>query len=176
VPGRGRFTPGGRKKSSCVAVSGRLRGRRLGRVALGRTRARNRRAFPTHTRPRGSVDRYCFSDGRHLRIGYPSQALLGTLGGRERRRVRGRAVFMTTSSTHYSARGITHGAGLALLEARVSRLGHHRVGINDWYVRRGKRATLLYKVRAGRVREVGLADRRLTRGRARTARFLGSFE
>ena len=163
-------------RSGCVSATGSLRGRRVGRAVLGRTRERNRGAFGSHAVSRRTTDRFCFSDGRHLRIGYPSRALLGTLSVRERRRVRGRAIFLSTSSSRYSAGGIRHGDTLAALAARGGRIGRHRVGSNDWYVRRARRASLLFKLRDGRVREVGLADRPLTTGRARTARFLGSFE
>jgi hypothetical protein len=42
-------------------------------------------------------------------------------------------------------------------------------------VKRGKKSRLVYKVRRGRVREVGEASLKLTLNRKRTARLLRSF-
>jgi hypothetical protein len=50
-----------------------------------------------------------------------------------------------------------------------------RVGSNTWFVVRGRAADGVLKVRHGVVQEIGLADRRLTRGRAAARRFLTSF-
>jgi hypothetical protein len=44
----------------------------------------------------------------------------------------------------------------------------YRVGRNAWYVAPGKRARLVLKTRRGRVREIGLASKRLTRSRPAT--------
>ena len=155
----------------CATPRGRLAGRRIGPVAIGRTRARNRRAFPAFTRPRRTIDRFCFSDRRHLRIGYPSRAFLRRLPRSERRRVRGRAIFMTTSSSRYRAFGARHGTRARRLRGR-----RYRVGINVWVLRRKPRATVVFKVRAGKVREVGLLDRRLTARRIPARRLLKSFD
>jgi hypothetical protein len=167
--GPGGPTGGGSKPSGCTEPSGRLRGKTLGRGALGRTRARNRAAFLRRTLPRRVMDRFCLADGRHQRVGYPSAALLRTLSARERRRVRGRAVFTTSSSTRYSALGRRPGSSSTGLGGR-----RFRVGANVWVLRRGSRATVLFKVRRGRVLEVGLGDRALTRG-SRAVRYLRSF-
>jgi hypothetical protein len=49
------------------------------------------------------------------------------------------------------------------------------IGPNTWYLRRGRGGTLLFKVRRGRVRELGIASSRSTRGRRSAGRFLRSF-
>jgi hypothetical protein len=116
------------------------------------------------------MERFCLSDGRHLRIGYPSAGLLRRVSRRERNRIRGRAIFMTTSSAHYAAFGVRPGVRPHRLAGR-----RFRVGLNTWVLRRGKRATVLFKVRGGRVLEVGLADRRLTSTRSKARRYLRSF-
>jgi hypothetical protein len=156
--------------SACTAPTGRLRGKTLGRAALGRRRAANRAAFLRRTLPRRVMDRFCLSDGRHQRVGYPAAALLRKLSARERRRVRGRAIFTTASTPRYSALGRRPGSSAAGLGGR-----RFRVGANVWVLRRGSRATVLFKVRRNRVLEVGLGDRRLTRGRAAAIRFLRAF-
>ena len=115
------------------------------------------------------MDRFCLADGGYQRVGYPTAAFLRTLSARERGRVRGRAVFNSTSSTRYSAFGRRPGSSSAGLGGR-----RFRVGPNVWIMRRGSRATVLFKIRHGRVREVGLADRRLTRG-SRALHYLRTF-
>ena len=174
APGGGGSQGDSTGRAGCATPGGRLGGRRLGPAGLGLARARNRarlqRAAVPHRRPRRSVDRFCLADGRHLRIGYPSRALLRTLSRSERRRVRGRAIFMTTSSPRYHAIGKRPGSSSRGLRGR-----RFRVGANLWVLRRARRATVLYKVRRGRVLEVGLGDRRLTRGRAAARRYLRSF-
>ena len=68
------------------------------------------------------------------------------------------------------------GASKRTLLRRIGRRSRGiRVGKNVWYVKKGKRSRLLFKVRGGKVREVGLADSRLTSSRRRAKRFLNSF-
>jgi len=162
--------------AGCARPRGRLSGLAVGPLRLGRTRAGNRRAIPTNRRRRRTVDHFCLGDGRHMRAGYPSSRLLGSLPSRERRRVSGRAVLVLTSSRHYSARGVGRGDRLRTLRRRFGRLRSHRVGRNRWYLARGRRARLLFKVRHGRVQELGLGDRRLTGARRVTVRYLRSFQ
>ncbi len=150
--------PGGRR-SSCIRATGRVRGRTLGRTRLGRRRAGQRKAFPSFTRPRRRVDRFCFSDGRHLRIGYRGD----------------RAALLLVSSRHYAIRGVRPGSRLHTLRRRLPRLARFHIGANLWYVARGRSARLVFKVRRGRVLEVGLADSRRMRGYRATRRFLRSF-
>jgi hypothetical protein len=138
----------------CRVARGRVAGKAVGAAALGRTRGANRRAIGPHTRPRRSVDRFCHGDGRHTRIGYR----------------RGRAVFIGTTSTRFVVGARRPGGS-----ARGLRGMRVRVGVNVWVVRRGRGATRLFKVRGGRVRELGLADRRLTRSRRSAKALLRSF-
>ena len=77
---------------------------------------------------------------------------------------------MTSSSRSYSAFGRRPGSSAAGLGGR-----RRRIGKNLWILRRGSRATVVFKVRRGKIREVGLADRRLTRGRVATRRYLRTF-
>jgi hypothetical protein len=171
------FTPPGfmQRPAGCVTPTGRLGGRRIGEAWLGDKRARNRarlqRAATPHQTPRRTVDRFCLADGRHLRIGYPSRALLRRLSRSERRRVKGRAIFMTTSSPRYHMFGKRPGSNASGLRGR-----RFRVGSNLWVLRRADRARALFKVRRGRVLEIGLGDRRLSGGSRRaTVRYLRSF-
>jgi hypothetical protein len=161
----------GARLAGCVRPSGRLGGLGVGPLRLGRSRSANRRALPANRRVRRSVDHFCLSDGRHMRAGYPSRRLTRA----ERRRAHGRAILVLTSSRHYAARGVRNGSSRRTLGRRFGRLRSHRVGRNRWYLARGRRARILFKVRGGRVQEIGLGDRRLTRGRRATVRYLRSF-
>ena len=103
------------------------------------------------------MDRICLAGGRAIRVGYR----------------RGRAVLILSSSRRHGAFGLRPGSGARKLRGRARRI---RVGPNTWYLRRGRRATLVFKVRRGRVREVGLASSRPSHGRRGARRFLRSFE
>ena len=127
----------------CASVAGRIRGKRLHRVALGMKRTAVRRRYPSRTR-RGRFDRFCLSDGKQVRVKYR----------------RGRAVIVLTSSARFRARGVRVGAKRSALRRRAARLGRR------FYIARSKRATIVFRVAGGRVREVGLAARRLTATRA----------
>ncbi len=164
-----------RRLRTCGLPNGRLSGRRLGAARLGVLRRTNRRAFPSFRRSRRSIDRFCIVGGGVTRVGYPLRGLLRRVSARTRRRVRGRAVLALTSSRVYSARGVRAGSSARLMRRRHRRLQRIRIGRNLWYLKRSRRATLLFKVRRGRVRELGLAERRLTGSRRARVRFLKSF-
>ena len=160
----------------CASAVGSLRGYHLGRAKLGFTRGGIRRIFGRTVAPRPSVDRLCLRGGGTLRIGYPTRKLLRGLRRSVQRRVRERAVLLLTSSRRYSARGVRAGSSLRTLRRQIRGLSAFRVGANTWYLRRGRGgARLVFKVRGGRVRELGLADGRLTASRRPARRFLGSF-
>jgi hypothetical protein len=150
---------GGLKASRCAAPSGRIAGRRLGTAALGRTPSAERRAFPSFTRPRARVDRFCLRGGGHVRIGYMTR----------------RAVLLLTTSRHYAVRGVRNGSTLRLLRRRLGRMWSFRIGRNRWYVARGRRVRLVFKTHRGRVEEVGIADPRSSTTPRRAKRFLRGF-
>ncbi len=101
--------------------------------------------------------------GGSLGIGYPTARMNRPLGRSERRRVRNRAVLALTTSRRYRIRGVTRGSSVRSLRRRVRGERRLRVGRNVWYLARGRYSTLAFRTRGGRVREVGLADRQLTR-------------
>jgi hypothetical protein len=171
-PRRNPLEPGGRRR--CASIRGRIAGKRLHRARLGRKRRTIRRAYPSR-RTRGSFDYFCLADGRAIGVGYPSRRLRRGLGRRERRRTRGRAVLILTTSRHLRVRAARVGTRTRILRRRLHRERRYRVGRNIWYLARGKRSTLVFKTRAGRVRSLGIADRRLTRTRRGQRRFLRGF-
>ena len=178
-PARAAEAPGGdgTTEPGCVRATGRLRGRRLGRVALGRTRARNRRAFPSHARvaphhgPLLLLRRPPPAD----RLPVP-RAAAARSPARERRRVRGRAIFAVHLELALLGAAASATDPPAPRSARRGGRCATAWGSTTGTCAAGARATVLFKVRDGTVREVGLADRRLTGGRAEATRFLRSFE
>ena len=164
-----------RRLRTCGMPNGSLSGRRVGTARLGVLRRTNQRAFPSFRRSRRSIDRFCIVGGGVTRVGYPLRGLLRRVSSRVRRRVRGRAILALTSSRVYSARGVRAGSSARLMRRRHRRLQRIRIGRNLWYLKRSRQATLLFKVRGGRVRELGLAERRLTGSRRARVRFLKAF-
>jgi hypothetical protein len=148
----------------CIGGIGAARGRALGPVRLGRKRAVQRAVLRGRTRrTRARVDRYCVAGGGRLRVGYPTARLRRALARAERRRVAGRAVVALTSSPRVAVAGIGPRASVASLRRALGRPRRTAVGPNTWFTARGRTARLVFKTRAGRVLEVGIADRRLTR-------------
>ena len=148
-------------RQDCVGIRGTFRGRRLGQVALRRARGRQRAAFRgKQLRRRRRIDSYCVAGGGTLRIGY-----------RKLRR-RQRAVLVLASGRQFPIRGMRVGDRARRVRRRLRGELRLRVGRNVWYLAPGRRARLVFKVRNGRVRELGIADKRLTRTRRGARRFL----
>ena len=84
-------------------------------------------------------------------------------------------MLVLTNSPRYRTSGVGVGTRAAALRRRLRTGSAIRIGSNRWYMRRGPKSTRVFKVRGGRVREVGVASRTLTRGRRATRRLLGSF-
>ncbi len=178
-PGAVAFITVGRSRRvpRCAPVTGRLSGTRLGPVALGQSRGRVRHELRSYRRrSRRDFDFFCLRRGAGIRVGYPSRRLLRSLPRAPRHRVNGRAVLLLTANRHYHWGHIRPGERVARAR-RTVRLGHgYRVGRNVWYLLAVRaRARGVLRVSGGRVQEVGVADRRLTAGRAAAARFLRSF-
>ena len=87
----------------------------------------------------------------------------------------GKAVLILTNSPRYRTSGVRRGTRAAVLRRRLRTGSGIRIGGNLWYVKRGPKNTRVFKVRGGRVRELGLAGKRLTKGRRATRRLFGSF-
>jgi len=159
----------------CPAASGSLRGRTLGLVSLGMTRARARLAYSESSdRGRAYIDFFCLTPNG-IRVGYSSPKLLRSLPRWERDRVRGRVVWASTSNRRYAIRGVRPGTRLALAARRL-RLSHGlHVGRNWWYFAPDGVANAVLKVRGGVVEEVGIATKALTKGTRAQRRFMTSF-
>ena len=162
--------------NGCLRAARRIRGKRVGPAALGRTRARQRRVLGGRLiSRRGGIDRYCLRGGGALRVGYPTKRLNRPLGRSFRRKIRRRAQLALTTSRRMKLRGIRRGTRSAALRRRLRGERRVRVGRNVWYLARSRRARLLFKVRGGRVRELGLGSKALTSTRAGSRRFLAGW-
>jgi hypothetical protein len=162
----------------CGVPTRRVHGRTLDRVRLGLRRRTIRRRYPRIERRRRYVDRFCLihpkRGGRFVRAGYPSPRLTRLLSRRTRRRIRGRAILALTSSGYFRIHRIRYGTRVRTLRRRLHGERSFRIGRNRWFLARGRRARLVFKVRRGRVREVGIASLGLTRGRLARP-FMNSF-
>ena len=166
-----RSTPGSAR--GCLNARGGARGKRLGPARLGRTRKKQRRVMRgKRLRDRPGIDRYCAAGGGSFRIGYPT----ARLSRRQRAIARRRAILVITSSRRFRVAGVRPGAGVRGLRRRLRGERRFRVGRNTWFLVRGRATTSTYKTRGGKVRAVGIADRRLTRGGRASRRFLRSWE
>ena len=155
----------------CAAAPKRVRGKRLGLARLGQRRKAVRRAFGGPGAYRRFTDRYCLQTGGAMRVGYPSKRALGRLSASQRRKLRGRAILLLSSSRQTVVGGVRTGASAGALSKRKGVRRGVRVGRNVWYARRSRGRTLVFKVRSGKVAEVGLANGGLTANRAGVKRF-----
>ncbi len=159
----------------CPAATGRLRGRSLGPVRLGMTRARARRVFShSSTRGRRYMDFFCLSP-IGIRVGYASPRLLARIARGKRFRVRGQVVLALTANPFYALRGVRPGDRLAAVARYLHARAPFHVGLNYWYLVPAGQSRGVLKVRHGVIEEVGIADKQLTQGRRAGLRFLKSF-
>jgi len=113
--------------------------------------------------------------GWGIRVGYPSAKLLRELSSRQRARVAGRIILALTANRYYALDGVRPGRRLATVAARLGAGRPLSIGLNDWYVVRGRASDGVLKVRRGVVQEVGIASKQLCHGRAAQRRLLRSF-
>ncbi len=175
-PGGGQPGGGGAQTGEvCDDPTGRLRGRRLDRVRLGGDREAHLRAYRIgRKQTRKGIDRFCLSDTRVVRVGYSTQRFRRKLGRQGRRYARNKALLALTSSRRFRVRGMRVGTRERVVRRRIG--GRPiRIGSNRWYVKRAKRARVVFKVKGGRVREVGLVNKRFTTNRAKTRRTLAAW-
>jgi hypothetical protein len=161
----------------CVNARGGVRGKRLGPARIGRTRKGQRRLLKgARLRSRRGIDRYCASGGGSFRIGYPTKRLLRPFGRGARKRAKSHVVLVLTSSRRFAVTGVKPGASAKSARRRMKRAHRYRVGRNTWLVGAGKQVRLLVQLRGGKVRAVGIANKRLSRGRAGERRLLRAWK
>ncbi|MFZ0042216.1 MAG: alpha/beta hydrolase [Solirubrobacteraceae bacterium] len=165
----------GANGARCPAPTGRLSGLSLGPLKLGFTRARARRTLRQFRVTRNDMDVFCLANGPGIRVGYPSSKLLRALSRATRRHVKNRIVLALTANKHYVLGGIRPGARVKSVARRLRHDKPFRIGRNTWYVLSGARRDGLVKAQRGKVREVGVLARQVSRGRRAQRRTLTSF-
>jgi hypothetical protein len=148
----------------CPRSTGRLSGRTLGLVRLGKSSNRGRRY----------MDFFCLTPNG-IRVGYPTAHFLKTLSRSLRRAVTGKAILALTANPDYTLRGVRPGARLAKVTRRLRAGRAFHIGLNYWYLTPNGQSSGVLKVRHGIIEEIGIADKRLTRGRRAGRRFLREF-
>jgi hypothetical protein len=165
--------PAGFGQATCLDLRGKVTGRHVGPVVLGRNRARVRVALGRHNRrTRPGLDRWCVRGGGILEAGYPTARLPRAV----RRRLGRKVVLGLVSSRRFSLAGVRPGSPTRSARRHLHGERRYRVGRNVWLAGRGRLGTLLVRTRGGRVRAVGLAARSVSRSRRGLRRLLGAWE
>jgi hypothetical protein len=160
-----------RHVARCPAATRTLSGRSLGLVHLGMTRPQARRAYK-HSSDRGKKyqDFFCLTP-IGVRVGYASPKL----PKRERKQLRDRVIWASTSSAYYAIHRIRAGATITAASKALRTGRPIQVGRNTWYLAPNGPSTAVLKVRRGIVEEIGIADKQLTHGHKAQVAFLKSF-
>jgi hypothetical protein len=158
----------------CPAASGALSGNTLGVLRLGMTRAQAVHAF-AHSSTRGKSYQvfFCLTP-RGVRVGIASPKLVKTLPKSERA-LAGHVIWASTSSFYYSVHGVRCGGTVAAAGKVLKLTGPFHIGKNFWYLAPNGASTAVFKVRAGVIEEIGIADKQLTKGHKAQVAFLTSF-
>jgi hypothetical protein len=161
--------------AKCPAATGTLSGEQLGRVKLGDTRAQAQKAY-RHSSSRGRryEEFFCLTP-IGIRVGYGSPKALAILPARERTKVQGHVIWISTASAYYAIHGVRPGTTIATAAKKLKLGTPFRIGSNDWYLAPSGSVTAILKVRHNLVQEIGIADKQLTHGRAAQRTFLTSF-
>jgi hypothetical protein len=89
--------------------------------------------------------------------------------------VRGRIVIALTANPFYALDGARPGMRVAAVARRLKLGKRLHIGLNDWYIAPRPAANGVLKVRRDLIQEIGIIDKRLTRGRTAQGRLLTSF-
>ncbi len=111
-----------------------------------------------------------------MRVGYPTKRFNSRVSRRTRRRYKSKAIFMVTSSKRFRIVKLRVGSRVKTLRKRLKRERSFKIGKIRWYTVPGRRSRLIFSTRRGKVREVGLASKRLTSTRRGTVRLLRAWD
>jgi len=159
----------------CDAPTGRARGRRLDRVRLGGLRDVHLRAYKIgRKQTRKGIDRFCLSDARSLRVAYSTKRFRSKLGRQARRYAKNKALVALTTSRRFRLRGMRVGTRERVVRRRTGARAI-QIGSNRWYLKRAKTARLVFKVKGGKVREIGVVNKRFTSSRSKARKTLAAW-
>jgi hypothetical protein len=143
--------------NSCLARRAPIGARNIGRIRLGRTRRRLRRLRVQPRRRTRRTYRYCVKRSRGRVVAVFSS-----------RRRTGRVRLVTSTARSHRMRRVGRGVSTRRLVRRFPR--RRRIGRRLF--RASPRSRRIFGTRRGRVRFVGVADRRLLRNRRALRRYL----
>jgi hypothetical protein len=153
-------------RARCPGATGKLNGHGLGLVRLGMTRHQARAAYRHSARhSERSKDFFCLTP-TGVTVGYGAPALLPGLSRRTRKRLAGRVSWVSTSGAYYAVRGIRVGATATAATTALRTTAPFRIGLGDWYLAPNGASTAVLEVKDGVVADIGIAAKRLARGRA----------
>jgi Zinc carboxypeptidase len=159
----------------CDKPTGRVSGVKLDRVRLGGDRDTHLKAYRISQKgARKGIDRFCLSDGKRVRAGYSTARFRKRLGRAGRRYGRNKALLELTTSRAFKLKGLRVGASARKVQRRLDRKPI-KIGKDRWYVVRTKRARAVFKVQSGKLREIGLVNKRFTSSRTKARRTLSSW-
>jgi hypothetical protein len=120
------------------------------------------------------MDYFCLARGG-LRVVYASPAVLRGLPRRSRKGTRNHAVLALTANSHYALRAVRPGTRLARVRRKLKVGRGFHIGLNWWYVTPNGVSRGVLKVRRGRIEEIGIAQKQLTKTRRADRRLFSSF-
>ena len=146
----------GKGAGLCAGVTAKTTGTAMNGAVLNRRRATVRRAVTKYALKgsSGRLDRYCLVGGGNLKVGY--------LGDR--------SVVALSSSRSNRLSGIKVGSSTKTVRQRLRRERAYRAGSFTWFVAKGVAGPRSRsRSRRGKVVQMGLADKRRTSTRKKTA-------
>jgi hypothetical protein len=161
----------------CVSTRGGVRARSVGPAVLARRRGTQRKRLGApRLSARNGIDRYCMQGGGTMRVGYPTRRLNSKLSARTRKKLSDKAVFAVSTSKRFRIRKLAVGSRVSTLRKRLKGERSYVIGKNRWYVAAGSRSRLVFSTRRGRIREMGIASKSLSRTRTASVRLLRAWD
>ncbi len=159
----------------CPKPTGKLTSKAVGPLSLGMSRAAARARLRRFVVTKNGFDNFCLYAGWGIRVAYPTAKLERSLTPNQRSQLAGRIILALTANPFYSRDGAKPGLTLSSVAKRlhVGRPSH--IGSNYWYLATGKLSSLVLKVRAGVIQELGIANLPLTRTRKAQSTLLHGF-
>jgi hypothetical protein len=150
-------------RASCPAAVGTLTASSVAQMRLGLTGRQAHRLGP-HRKASFGFERYCLSGGA-MRVAYTTRSLMQLNPG-ARAQGLGRVALVLTGNRHYGTHGIRARMTITAARTRLNLGQGLAIGQNTWYFVTSAHATTVIKARAGVVREIGIANPKLSRNAA----------
>jgi hypothetical protein len=107
-------------------------------------------------------------------VGYSTKRFRSKLGRAGRRYARNKALLALTTSRRFRLAGMRVGTSERVVRRRT-RATPILIGSNRWYVKRGSRAQMVFKVKGGSIREIGIVNKRFSSTHLKARRTLAAW-